>query len=567
VPPPAPTTNNLSRGSLPAAFLAYAGVVGFASVDGGFFPRWWGFGTILFAAAAVLALIVRRPAVPTRALVFVGALAALAALAALSALWSASPPLAALEVQRALLYVAAALGAVVVTPREDSHALLGGTLGAAVTVAVWNLAVRIRDAGEAVDLGNRGLLAEPVGYENALGLLCALGVLLALGLRARPELRAAAAVPLAAVLAASGSRAGWLALAAGALILLALDPRALRAPGLFIGATGAAIVAAATPTLEPDVALERAEAGALPLAAALVALALIAAAIALAGPRLAALVPLPDQPGRRLRAGALAALMLLLLAGVVGIGDQRRSYWEVALDQARANPVLGDGAGTFARYWLAHRDVALGARDAHGLFVETLAELGPAGLVLVAFTLTLPLLAARRVPVAAAGLGAFVTHAAFDWDWEMPVVTLAAIFCAATLLLTGERRTTRYLPIAGAALVLALLAIPNLVGQTALARSDSRAERGEYAAAAAAARRADRWLPWATEPQVRLFVSELGRGDRVAASRAIRSAIDRDPEDPRLWLVLADFSTGVERERALERVEELDPLGAPVSDR
>jgi hypothetical protein len=336
---------------------------------------------------------------------------------------------------------------------------------------------------------------------------------------------------------------------------------------LFVGAAGAAIVAVATPTLEPDVALERAESGALPLAAALLALALVAAAIALAGARLEALVPLPDQPRRRLRTLAFSALALLLVAGLVGIGDQRRSYWEAALDQARANPLLGDGAGTFARYWLAHRDVPLAARDAHGLFVELLAELGPVGLGLVALALVLPLVAARRVPVAAAGVGAFFTHAAFDWDWEMPVVTLAAIFCAAVLLLTGERSTTRYLPIAGAALVLALLSLPNLFGQAALARSDSMAERGELDASAAAARRADRWLPWATEPQLRLFVTELGRGDRVAARRAIRSALERDPEDPRLWLVLADFSTGPEREQALERVEELDPLGAPPSGR
>jgi hypothetical protein len=548
------------------ALLAYAGVVGFAAVDGGFFPRWWGVGTILFACAAALALLVRRPALPRRALLFVATLAALAALTALSAVWSESVPLTALEVQRAFLYVAAALAAVVVTPPERKHALLGGTLAAAVTVAVWNLAVRIRDAGEVVDLGNRGVLAEPVGYENALGLLCALGLLLALGLRARPELRAAGAVPLAAVLAASGSRAGWLALAVGTLILVALEPRALRAPGLLVGAAGAAIVAAATPTLEPDVALERAEGGALPLAAALVALVLIAAALALAGPRLEALVPLPDRAGRRLRLAALGAIALLLAVGLVGIGDQRRNYWEVALDQARENPILGDGAGTFVRHWLAHRDVPFGGRDAHGLFVETLAELGPAGLALVALALAVPLFAARRMPVAAAALAAFAAHAAFDWDWEMPVVTLAALFCATALVLTDDRRATLQAPLAGAALALALLALPNLVGQAALARSESTADRGDFDASADAARRGHRVLPWDTAPLLRLSVTELGRGDSAAARRAIRSAIDRDPGDPRLWLVLADFSTGAERERALERVEELDPLGAPASD-
>lgn len=519
---------------------------------------------MVFAGAALLALVVRRPALPARALLFVTLLAALAGLAAVSAIWSASVPLTALEVQRGLVYVAAALAAVAVTPPERGHALLGGTLAGAVTVAVWNLAARIRDAGEPLDLGNRGVLAQPIGYENALGLLCALGLLLALGLRSRPELRAAAAVPLAAVLAASGSRGAWVALVVGLLVLLAYDPQALRAPGVLVGAAGAAIVAAATPTLEPDVALDRAEAGALPLAAALLALCLIAAAIALAGPRLAALLPLPDRPGRRLRAAAGVLLAVVLASALVGIGEQRRRYWQAALGQARENPLFGDGAGTFERYWLAHREVPLGARDAHGLFVEALAELGPVGLALVATALVLPLLEVRRTPVAAAALGAFVSHAAFDWDWEMPVVTLAGISCAAALVLTGERRAAPHVALAGAAAGLALLAVPNVAGYAALERAESARRAGDFDASARAARTARRVLRWDTEPLLRLAVAQRGDGDTVGARSTIRTAIGRDPGDPRLWLVLADLSTGAERGRALGRAEELDPLGAPA---
>ncbi len=510
-----------------------------------------------------MGLLLRGGALPRRSLALVGALAALAGLVALSALWTESVPLTALETQRAVLYVAAALAAVAVTAPDRRHALLAGVLAGAVTVAVWNLALRIRDAGELVDLGNRGVLAQPVGYENALALLCVLGLLLALGLRGRPELRAAAGVPLAAVLSASGSRAGWLALGVGALVLLALEPRALRAPGLLLGATGAAVVAAVTPTLEPDVALDRAEAGALPLAAALVALALLAAAVALAGPRVAAFLPLPDEAGRGLRLAALAALGLLLAAGVVGVGDQRRGYWEVALDQARDNPVLGDGAGTFVRHWLAERDVPIGARDAHGLFVETLGELGPLGLALVVVVLALPFLSARRTPVAAAALAAFATHAAFDWDWEMPVVTLPALFCAAALVLMDERAARVRLPLAGVAVVLALLAVPGLVGEDALARGESAATRGDYARAASAYRRARTALPWDTEPLLGVAIAEAGARNPRAARAAIDDALDLDRGDPRLWLLLAELTTGAERVRALERVEELDPLGAP----
>lgn len=547
--------------------LAYAGVVGFGAADGGFFPRWWGLGAMCFAGATALALLMRRPELPRRSLVFVGALTSFAAFVALSSAWSASVPLTALDAQRVLLYLAGALAAVVVTPAPRRHALLAGTLAGAVTVAVWNLTLRIRDAGEVVDLGNRGVLAQPVGYENALALLCVLGLLLALGLRPLPPLRAAAAVPLAAVLSASGSRAGWLSLVVGLLVVFALDPHALRAPGLLLGAAGAAAVAAATPTLEPDVGLERAEAAALPLAGGLVALALLAAAVELAGPRVRALVPVPAAVGRRTRIAALAGIVPVLAAGVVGLGDQRRAYWEVALDQARENPLLGDGAGTFVRSWLSERDVALGARDAHGLLVETLGELGPLGVALLVLVLALPFAGAGRTPVAAAVLAAFLAHAVFDWDWEMPVVALPALFAAAALTLADERRVRPTVTLATASLALGVLALPNLAGQAALARSTSAASVGDFDESADAARRARRALPWDSEPLLRLAVAERGRGDVAAARTAIHRAIDRDPGDPRLWLVLAELGAAAERGRALERVEQLDPLGAPSRER
>jgi Tfp pilus assembly protein PilF len=109
-----------------------------------------------------------------------------------------------------------------------------------------------------------------------------------------------------------------------------------------------------------------------------------------------------------------------------------------------------------------------------------------------------------------------------------------------------------------------LLALPNLVGQGALARSQASADRGDFETSADSARRAHRVLPWDTEPLLRLAVTELGRGDARAARLALHSALERDPGDPRLWLVLATVATGAERARALERVEELDPLGAPT---
>ena len=69
------------------------------------------------------------------------------------------------------------------------------------------------------------------------------------------------------------------------------------------------------------------------------------------------------------------------------------------------------------------------------------------GLALLLATLALPLAAlpqARRLAFGPAAAGAFVAyllHAAVDWDWEVPAVTLAALFCAAALLASHRRRT------------------------------------------------------------------------------------------------------------------------------
>ena len=71
-----------------------------------------------------------------------------------------------------------------------------------------------------------------------------------------------------------------------------------------------------------------------------------------------------------------------------------------------------------------------------------LAELGLAGFALLCALLIAVALAARRVyaydpglaagPIA--GLALWTLHAAIDWDWEMPALTLVAIVLAGTLV-------------------------------------------------------------------------------------------------------------------------------------
>jgi O-antigen ligase len=120
----------------------------------------------------------------------------------------------------------------------------------------------------------------------------------------------------------------------------------------------------------------------------------------------------------------------------------RPTYWHVAWLEYRAHPWLGSGAGTFGDYWLRYGTPGLagGALDAHNLYLETLAELGPVGLALLVATLAVPLVAALRVrrgrlvPAAVAAYATLLAHSALDWDWEMPAVMLVGLFCAAAIV-------------------------------------------------------------------------------------------------------------------------------------
>ena len=63
------------------------------------------------------------------------------------------------------------------------------------------------------------------------------------------------------------------------------------------------------------------------------------------------------------------------------------------MHEANAHPVAGSGAGTFSNWWLVRRNVPLSTQEAHSLYLETLAELGPLGLALLLPRSAVPLTA------------------------------------------------------------------------------------------------------------------------------------------------------------------------------
>ena len=98
------------------------------------------------------------------------------------------------------------------------------------------------------------------------------------------------------------------------------------------------------------------------------------------------------------------ALAALLAAGVVvatiattagSLGD-RSEFWDAAINDARDHPLGGSGGGSFEAYWDAHGSSGIFVRDAHSLYLETLAELGVVGLALLLVALSIPLVAVAR---------------------------------------------------------------------------------------------------------------------------------------------------------------------------
>jgi hypothetical protein len=256
-------------------------------------------------------------------------------------------------------------------------------------------------------------------------------------------------------------------------------------------------------------------------------------------------------------------------AVVVGVaaagGHERERYWPVALGAAADHPVAGVGAGTFWQLWLEERDAPADARDAHGLYVETLGELGAVGLALLLAALAAPLAAAwrgPRRPLLVGAYGAFVAHAGIDWDWELAGVAATGVLIACAVLLearAGEREPGRVWPWAAGAAALFLAACVTLVGATALDRGAAALREGDPAAAESRLSRAASLQPWASEPWFLLAQARRATGGDARA--AALEGLERDPNDRRLWLELAQSSAGAERERALARARSLDPLG------
>jgi tetratricopeptide (TPR) repeat protein len=585
--------------------------------SGGYFPTAWAWGALLTLLCIAALLVLGDAILPsTLSLVSLGGLAGFGLWTWLALRWSDDPSATVLEGQRVLLYVAVFAALLLVVRRSTVPLVLAATLVAIFLASGYGLLTRLfPDRIGVYDPVAAYRLEEPLTYWNGLGVFAVIGAILALAFAARAtwlpgRVLAASALPIFfATVYFTFSRGAWVAAAVGLAVAVAVDPRRLQLLLSGLVLAGPSALAVLLSSREKALTRTGAELDAAThdghrLAVYLLLLAglsaLLGAGLALAEARV--------KPSYQVRMAFAAGLALVgvavVLAAFVRYGDPvslardgydsftttsnqtpvnlnkrlftfsgsyRAELWHAAWHDYRANPALGSGPGTYEQYWNEHRPIQHTVRDAHNLYLEVLAELGPIGLALLVLALGTPLVASVRArghplaPLVLAAYTAYLVHAAVDWDWEMGVVTLVALVCASALLTLAEPRD-RARPLTSPArtgavvvsLALAVVAFVGVVGSSALAASDRALGKGDYGEAASQARKAARWWRWSPDPWRQLGDIASDQGDLAAARRDYRKALSKDRTDWKLWYSLSTVTEGDEARQALAEARKLN---------
>ena len=482
-------------------------------------------------------------------------------------------------------------------------------------------------------------LRAPLEYWNALALLCAMAVPSAVRLatdeRSRIAFRLAglaALTPLLATMGLTYSRGGVVALAVALFVLVALGGARLRTllffalglastvPALIVGFTADDLTT--NMVAASDRQAEGLLLGAL-LLGGLVALVVVGRLVILAEARVG-----PD-PVRSRRIGTalagLAAAALLVGIAATALSDRglggtishqwdtftrarsadvfdparllstnsgnRWVWWEEAAGAWWDHPLAGSGAGSFVVLHLQYRDNQLAVRQPHSVPLQFLAETGVVGALLALGGLGALAVAAlggtrRRRPgrerglaaaLAAGGL-AWLVHGLYDWDWDIPGVTLPGLVLLGVLAARPRRPGPRpagghggrllalalgTLFLSGAAVSAILPAWSQSEANRALGDIARRPSPEQLRTAAARAELAARLDPLALDPLLTAAGVAERRGRRSEARRYLVEAVRRQPDSATAWLRLAvhELSLGdlVNFSSAIRRSRELDP--------
>jgi tetratricopeptide (TPR) repeat protein len=546
---------------------------------------------LLLGLACLLALVPRaRP--PRGWWLPLAALALLAVWTATSLSWTSSHERTLAELARVLHYLALLMLVLLVAGRGLWRPAVIGLAATAVAVCAVALAGRLFPsavpANEVARLFRSDRLNYPLNYWNALAAWAAMAMTMLLALSAhtvRPALRslALAGIPVCALAAyLTYSRQGIAGVALGVLVVLALGRnRWLTAVHALVAAGASALPIFSASRHDAIANATGTEGRGVVLVVLLAAMGICAAGALIAAHLDIDRFRVSRSTARAALAGAVAiALVAALTVGRHPISDawhefktplapaaatgagrytnlngHRYEYWQSAFKAFKAHPGDGIGAGTFEFWWNRHGGREF-VRDAHSLYIETAAELGLPGVLLVlAFVVSLAALAIRaRSGVALTGeigahlaaTGAFLVyllHSAIDWMWESTAVTVFALACAGLAASAGPAPPVRWrLPARGAlvaaAAVICVVQLPGLLSLTRVRESSAAAAKGDLTLAAQRADDAVNDFHGSATPYVQRALVAEARGDLRGAIADTRRAIDRERLDWRHYVLL-----------------------------
>jgi O-antigen ligase len=431
---------------------------------------------------------------------FLAAFALFVLFAALTILWSTMPDRSWAYANRGFVHLLfVVLGILLAAAVARAPSALAGTLALVLGAMVaWALAGKIAP-GLFPDGGRIARLRAPVGYWNALSLLCAVAVPLALWLASgegmRRALRLSGTLLLYCALVASlltYSRAGvvlaafavvlWLVIAPGGRAVSVIALAAVLPPAAAVG-----VFALLQPGLVDDFQADpaRSAAGwkfglALVLGGAVVAFLFDVALRRGVAARLAAWWE--DGPGRvltarRIALGAGAVVLVAIVVVAVARGawlraqldqaetaaavtqdpsrladlgsNNRWTWWQQAWGAFVDEPLTGTGAGTFELVNLERRENSSTTTSPHNVPLQFLSETGIGGFALLALTVVLGVVAVRqglkrlhgteRAAGAALAVGvvAYLLHCLVDKDWDYVAVNAPVLAAVGVLAATG----------------------------------------------------------------------------------------------------------------------------------
>ena len=587
-----------------------ATVFALSYADGGFAPTtrayagmaaWW-----LLGVGAAFGIASAWSSIDRLAVVAVGLFAAFAVWTLISVSWAADTERAFAQFNQVALYVAVFAIAIVLARLIPARVLVGGVALALVGVALVALVSRFFPSSYGVDPGgailkqlSNGRLSFPLGYWNGLGIEVALAYPLLFSLMSSRRSRLAstlAALPLpilAAVMYLASSRGAFVAAGIAVVMFVLLTPRRWTALAAVVVAGGAGAVAIAV--LVPKDALVNGDMGtslavhqghhaALWIGIACVVTALVWLGLAELGRRL----PSPSRLVGQVTAGVLVALVLIAIVlahpirqfdtfksnAAVGhahgtatanhllntSGSGRWQFWTAAVSEFKAHPLNGGGAGSWLAWWLRHPVIPAFTQYTHSLYLESLAELGIIGLLLIGAAVLVSVVGAVRSALAlesaevaaAAACGiAFFAAAAYDWVWQLAgiaIVGVGMLGFALGALPSARASAAGRLGVLRPAI--ALVAVAAIIPQYVVLAAGSHlrnsqaaflANNGDKARSEALAAKAIE--PWAASPYLQLgFISEA-EGHYPDAARRLDEAISRSRDDWNLWLVAARIET------------------------